>query len=141
MSEQLVYDPTKDRQGPRNKAKVLEKLDNGKLKDKYHKSTTASKQETKPKVEEKKHEKKAAEQPKAEQKGKIAKFSDEQFVEALKAIGHAATSREVSDKLGIKDPDLGRQMVRQRMAKLIQDGKVKSVEPKEGRAKQLYALP
>jgi len=32
-------------------------------------------------------------------------------------------------------------MVRTRMEKLIKDGKVKAVEPKEGRAKKLYALP
>jgi predicted ArsR family transcriptional regulator len=44
-------------------------------------------------------------------------------------------------KLGIKDPDQGRAMVRKRMDKLIAEGKVKSVEPKEGRAKKLYALP
>jgi predicted ArsR family transcriptional regulator len=44
-------------------------------------------------------------------------------------------------KLGIENPDYGRQMVRQRMEQLIKDGKVKAEKPKEGRAKQLYALP
>ena len=59
----------------------------------------------------------------------------------MKEIGHPATSREISDALGIADPDYGRQMIRVRMAELIKDGKVKAEKPKEGRAKQLYALP
>jgi hypothetical protein len=59
----------------------------------------------------------------------------------LKAIGHQATSREVSDKLGIKDPDKGRGIVRKRMEKLIKARKVKSVEPGDVYAKQLYVLP
>lgn len=70
------------------------------------------------------------------------KFSDEQFIAALKAIGHPATSREVSDKLGIADPDLGRALVRGVMERLIKDGKVIAEESAEGvHAKKVYRLP
>jgi dephospho-CoA kinase len=90
-----------------------------------------------PKVDKKnvvkhKHEKAAAKAP---------KFSDEQLIAALKAIGHPATSREVSDALHIADPDYGRSMIRARMDELAKVGKVKMVDaPKDTRFKKLYEV-
>lgn len=93
-----------------------------------------------------KRETKAAEPKAAEpaklKRGKASTFTDEQFIEALKKIGHAATSREISDKLGIKNPDFGRQLVRTRMKKLNEEGKIYISEAPEGvRADKVYSLP
>jgi len=66
----------------------------------YHKSSSRfdlTKAETKPTTAEKTEKKKKS--------SKSAKFSDEQFLAALKQINHPASRREVSDALGIKDPD------------------------------------
>jgi len=85
---------------------------------------------------------KAAEPPKPE-KPKPAKeklFTDEQFLEALKQIGHPASSREISDKLGIQDPEYGRALVRREMEWLASQGKVKITEAEKGRAARLYSL-
>jgi hypothetical protein len=81
-------------------------------------------------------------EPKEQKRSKTEKvtFTDEQFIEALKKIGHAATSREISDALGIENPDFGRQLVRTRMEKLVEEGKVKITEAEKGRAARLYSL-
>ena len=50
-------------------------------------------------------------------------FTNEQLMDAVKAVGHAASSREISDKLGIKDHDQGRAYVRSRMAALMKERK------------------
>jgi hypothetical protein len=94
-----------------------------------------------------KHETKANEKPKTAEPEKLKAekktvFTDEQFIEALKKIGHAATSREISDTMGIKDPDVGRQLVRSRMKKLNEAGKIYISEAPEGvRADKVYSLP
>jgi hypothetical protein len=85
----------------------------------------------------------AAPEEKAEQKAPVQRvkldFTDEQVINAVKAVGHAATSREVSDKLGIVDADQGRAYVRARMNALIKDGKIKtSLPPEKSRATFLY---
>lgn len=49
-----------------------------------------------PTVEKRKEAKPAPEKEKLE-------FTEAQIIAAVKAIGHAASSREISDKLGIKD--------------------------------------
>jgi DNA-binding transcriptional regulator LsrR (DeoR family) len=52
-----------------------------------------------------------------------------------------ATSREISDALGIKDADKGRALVRRVMAKLAEEGKVKISEAPEGvKAGKVYSL-
>gem|GEM_PF-6921718 len=87
-----------------------------------------------PKNNKVKHEKATA--------AKAPMFSDQQLLDALKAIGRAATSREISDKLGIKNPDVGRQMIRTRMSTLIKVGKVKGTAPtdKKTHIKLLYTI-
>jgi hypothetical protein len=108
----------------------------------------AGKQNSKPKVNKSKVETKESQSRKTaepkEQKPKTEKktsFTDEQFIAALKEIGHPATSREISDKLGIKDPDVGRQLVRSRMKKLNKEGKVYISEAPEGiRADKVYSV-
>jgi hypothetical protein len=79
----------------------------------------------------------------APEKPKLTAISDEQFLEVLKQIDHPASSREVSDKLDL-DPDKGRAFVRNRMKKLIKDGKVKAEQPAKDtkrKVKELYSLP
>lgn len=86
-----------------------------------------------------------AEKPKATQpKGEREKleFTEAQIIAAVKAIGHAATSREISDKLGIKDVDRGRGYVRTRMLALVKDGKIVTSKPdSKSRATFLYNVP
>lgn len=68
-------------------------------------------------------------------------FTTEQVLKAVKAVGHPAVSREISDKLQIADADQGRAFVRARMAALIKDGKIKTSEPEgKSRAHFLYSL-
>jgi len=68
-------------------------------------------------------------------------FTTEQVLKAVKAVGHPAVSREISDKLEIADPDQGRAYIRSRMAALIKDGKIKTSEPTgKSRATFLYSL-
>jgi hypothetical protein len=70
------------------------------------------------------------------------KFSDDQFIEALRGIGKPATSRDVVNALGITDFDYGRALVRRTMERLEKEGKVKSSAPAEKiRATKLYSLP
>jgi hypothetical protein len=87
-----------------------------------------------------------AEKPKAE-KAKPAlqrenlQFTEAQLIAAVKAIGHAASSREISDKLGIKDADQGRGFIRQRMSALVKDGKIVTSKPdKMSRCTFLYSV-
>ena len=129
MTKKVVYDPTPERKNNRKKVKREAK---GTV-------TAATEQEIGTQATEPKKEK--AEKPKA--KPKFTAISDDQFIAALRGIGKPATSREISDALGFKDPDKGRGIVRGRMKKLIKEGKVKAEEPKDEktRAKQLYNLP
>lgn len=133
---------------PREKEKVLEKINNGELKIKGKNNPKKRKPKTielKPEGAEITEEVqiqtmpvKEIEKPKA---AEPSKFSDEQFLAALKTIDHPATSREISDKMGIADPEVGRQMVRSRMAKLAEEGKVKISEaPKGTRAGKVYSI-
>jgi hypothetical protein len=55
-------------------------------------------------------------------------FTEEQIIEATRAVGHPAVSREISDKLGIKDADQGRAYVRSRMAALVKSKKIVTSE-------------
>jgi hypothetical protein len=86
-----------------------------------------------------KREKPAAEA--AEPKPEKPKIPDEQFIAALKAIGHPASSREISDALGIENADFGRALVRREMEKLIKEGKVVAVESEKKNIGKLYKLP
>lgn len=51
--------------------------------------------------------------------------TDDEILKALSEIGKPAGSREISDKLGIKDPEKGRAYVRNAMNRLAEAGKVK----------------
>jgi cell division septation protein DedD len=114
-----VYDPTNDRKanGPTDSKAVNDKIKNGnvKVKGKAKRETKAA--EPKP------------EKPKDE-KPKKPTFTDEQFIVALKAIDHPATSREIVDKLGIEDKEYGRALVRREMASLADEKKVKITKEK-----------
>jgi hypothetical protein len=107
QTKTVQFDP---KEGPKGKAVI--------------KKDKKSKKE-KPKIAE-------PEKPKAEKK---PSFTDEQFLEALRKIGKPATSREVSDALEIADSEVGRQLVRSRMKKLAEEGKVKVTEAEKGRAR------
>jgi hypothetical protein len=116
----LVCDPTVDRKHTPLASNVVKaKIANNEVKVK-------GKQ---PKA--KREEKPATAEPEKPKTVETTKFSDEQFLAALKTIDHPATSREISDKLGIENPEVGRQMVRTRMGVLAEQGKVKIT--KEGR--------
>ncbi len=68
-------------------------------------------------------------------------FTTEQLIEAVKAVGHPASSREISDKLGIKNADQGRAYIRTKMASLKKEGKITYVKPAEkSRCNHLYAI-
>jgi len=68
-------------------------------------------------------------------------FTTEQLIEAVKAVGHPASSREISDKLGIKNADQGRAYIRTKMASLKKEGKIIYVKPVEkSRCNHLYAV-
>jgi len=122
---------------PMDKEEIIEKINNGNVQVK-------PKSVRKPKVE----------KPKAEQitveKGKEAKtapereqleFTEAQIVAAVKSVGHAASSREISDKLGIADPEQGRGYVRTRMLSLVKEGKIVTSKPdKMSRCTFLYSV-
>jgi hypothetical protein len=78
-------------------------------------------------------EKPKAEKPKGEREN--LQFTEAQIIAAIKAIGHAATSREISDKLGIKDPDQGRGYIRTRMAALVKDKKIVTSKPNDAKSR------
>jgi hypothetical protein len=68
-------------------------------------------------------------------------FTEAQLIEAVKSVDHAASSREISDKLGIKDPDQGRAYVRSRMAPLMENKKILGIEPEgKSRCTFLYSV-
>lgn len=109
---------------PMDKEAIIEKINNGDVK---------TKEAQKPKA-----------QPKAKPKTEKGKpvverekldFSEAQIIDAVKSVGHAATSREISDKLGIADPDQGRGWVRSRMEALVKDGKIVTSKPKDARSR------
>jgi hypothetical protein len=85
----------------------------------------------KPKVEKPK-----ATQPKGEREN--LQFTEAQIIAAVKAIGHAATSREISDKLGIKDPDQGRAYIRTRMAALVESKKIVTSKPDDAKSRATF---
>lgn len=115
-------------QTPRDKETVVEKINNGDVKVKKA-------QKSKPKV---KQQKKSAQTTATREK---LQFTTEQILEATRSVGHPAVSREISDKLGIKDPDQGRAYVRGRMAALVKDGKIKTSEPEaRSRVTFLYSV-
>jgi hypothetical protein len=114
---------------PMAKEVVVEKIKNGNLKVKNAAQ--------KPKVE----------KPKTEQPAKLAPerekldFSEAQIIAAVKSVGHAATSREISDALKIADPDQGRGWVRSRMAALVKDKKIVTSKPDDkSRVTFLYSV-
>jgi len=68
-------------------------------------------------------------------------FTEQQIIDAVKAAGHPASSREVSDKLGIKDADQGRAYIRSRMAALMKNKKISGIEPEDkSRCTFLYSV-
>ena len=68
-------------------------------------------------------------------------FTEAQLIAAVKSVDHPASSREISDKLGIKDPDQGRAYVRSRMQALANDKKIALKEPTEkSRCSFLYTV-
>jgi len=116
---------------PRDKEIVVEKINNGNVKVKGEKPK-ANTQKPKPKTEQ--PAKPTLEHEKLE-------FSEAQIIAAVKAVGHAASSREISDKLGIKDPEQGRGYVRSRMAALVKDKKIVTSKPEDkSRATFLYSV-
>jgi hypothetical protein len=113
---------------PMDKETVVEKIKNGEVKVKGAQ---------KPKVEKPKVEKPKAEQAKAKPAAEREnlQFSEAQLIAAVKAIGHAASSREISDKLGIKDADQGRGYIRTRMAALVKDKKIVASKPNDAKSR------
>jgi hypothetical protein len=80
------------------------------------------------------------EHPAAQQHEKLD-FTEEQLIAAVKSVGHAASSREISDKLDIKDADQGRAYVRSRMAALMKNKKILGIEPEDkSRCTFLYSV-
>jgi hypothetical protein len=85
--------------------------------------------------------KKNGKKEQAAQQHEKLNFTEEQLIAAVKSVDHAASSREISDKLGIKDPDQGRAYVRSRMAALMKDKKILGVEPVDkSRCTLLYSV-
>jgi hypothetical protein len=79
--------------------------------------------------------------PKTKTQNAKLNFTSEQLIEAVKAVGHPASSREISDKLGIKNADQGRAYIRTKMATLKKEGKISYVKPVEkSRCNHLYAI-
>lgn len=112
---------------PRDKETVAEKINNGNVKVKGQKQTHVSKAKK--------------EQPKPAPEGEKLNFTEEQILNAVRSISHPASSREISDKLGITDPDHGRGYIRARMKALVEAKKIKATEPKEkSRCAFLYSI-
>jgi protein-tyrosine-phosphatase len=116
---------------PMAKEIVNEKIKNGEVKVKNAAQ--------KPKVEKPKAEKA---KPAVEKEARIASrerekldFSEAQIIAAVKAIGHPASSREISDKLGIKDPDQGRGYIRTRMAALVKSKEIVTSKPADAKSR------
>jgi hypothetical protein len=140
----LVYDPTPDRKKKSVKVFSASPKEGEQTKTVQYdpkrgpKGTATVKKETKATEPEKRKVTEKPEKPKTEKK---STFTDEQFIETLKAIGKPASSREVSDKLGIADPDVGRAIVRREMEKLISEKKVEAVKSEKKTIGKLYKLP
>jgi len=83
---------------------------------------------TQPKVERSKATQSAPEREKLE-------FTEAQLIAAVKAIAHPASSREISDKLGIKDADQGRGYVRTRMAALVKSEEIVTSKPADAKSR------
>jgi hypothetical protein len=120
---------------PTDKAAVVTKIVNGEIKVKSAKRALV---QAHPKVKAEKPKATKATQPTTHEK---LDFTSEQLIEAVKAVGHAASSREISDKLKIADPDQGRAYIRRRMRALMEDGKVIGIEPEaKSRCTFLYSI-
>jgi hypothetical protein len=110
-----------------DKGTVAMKINNGEVKVKGKRKAQEKPKAQKPEAKPVQHEKLG--------------FTTEQLIEVVKSVGHAASSREISDKLGIKDPDQGRAYVRSRMQALVKDKKIVLTEPKdESRCTFLYSV-
>jgi len=115
---------------PMDKEAIIEKINNGNVKMK-------GARDQKPKAEKPKVEKPKAEKAKAKpaiEREKL-QFSGAQIIEAVRAVGHPASSREISDKLGIKDPDQGRAYVRTQMAAFVKDKDIVTSKPKDAKSR------
>jgi hypothetical protein len=134
----VVYDPTADRKAEKHKQKVTFTFD---PKEGVHGKATVVKHEEKVAEPSKPKEEKAAKKTEEKKPARtVLKFTDEQLIAALKEIGKPATSREISDKLSIADPDQGRAYVRREMARLINEKKVEAVESEKKNIGKLYKL-
>ena len=111
---------------PRERETIVEKIKNGDVKVKAAQKPKAT---PKPKTEQAK--------PAATAKTEREKleFTEAQLIAAVKAIGHAATSREISDKLGIKDADQGRGYVRTCMAALVKSEEIVTSKPADAKSR------
>lgn len=141
MATKLVYDPSEDRR--KTKGSKVFTMSQGNEKKTVEYQAKAKNALRGKAVAKKAEEPKKTEQKKPSEKPQRAtlKFTDEQLIEDLKAIGHLATSREISDKLGIADPDQGRAYVRREMARLMGEGKIKGKKQKEkAREKLVYSV-
>ena len=120
---------------PMDKEIVVEKIKNGEIKVK-------AKGVQKPKVEKPKAEKaKAKPATIAKTEREKLEFTEAQLIAAVKSVGHAASSREISDKLGIKDPDQGRAYVRTQMAAFVKDKDIATSKPEaKSRCTFLYSV-
>lgn len=118
---------------PRDKGTVIEKINNGNVKVKDTQKPKVNTQKPTPKAE----QAKPAEPTAREQ----LEFTEAQIIAAVKSVGHAATSREISNALKIADPDQGRGWVRSRMAALVKDKKIVTSKPDDkSRAAFLYSI-
>jgi len=108
---------------PMEKEAIIDKIKNGNVKVKGAQ---------KPKIEKPKAEKAKA-KPALQREN--LQFTEAQLIAAVKAIGHAATSREISDKLGIKDADQGRGYVRTRMAALVKSEEIVTSKPADAKSR------
>jgi len=106
---------------PMEKEAIIDKIKNGDVKVKGAQ---------KPKIEKPK-----AEKAKPALQRENLQFTEAQLIAAVKAIGHAATSREISDKLGIKDADQGRGYVRTRMAALVKSEEIVTSKPADAKSR------
>lgn len=119
---------------PREKETIVEKINNGNVKVKGSQKPQVTTQTHVSKADQGKSAKPASTREKLE-------FTEARIIEAVKAIGHPATSREISDKLGIADPDQGRGYVRSRMAALMKSKKIVTSKPEaKSRCTFLYRV-
>ena len=103
------------------KEAIIDKIKNGDVKVKGAQ---------KPKIEKPK-----AEKAKPALQRENLQFTEAQLIAAVKAIGHEASSREISDKLGIKDADQGRGYVRTRMAALVKSEEIVTSKPADAKSR------